>query len=146
MLTSGFVQLCKHQRITGRLISTNLSSSNAWVGKSCSCLNSVHTCQKRAISMVGLGCSCLTSVHTCQKRAISIDRKNLLNHDSIVETDGSASGHLKAILDGNKRWVAAQTASDPKFFDKLAKPQRPKFLYFGCSDSRVPANEILGLG
>ena len=35
---------------------------------------------------------------------------------------------------------------DPTFFENLGKPQTPKFLYFGCSDSRVPANEILGKG
>ena len=124
MLTSGFVQLCKRPRITGRLISTNLSGSTTWVGKS----------------------SCLNDVYTCQKRSISFDRKNIIKLHSIAETGDTASGHLKAILDGNKRWVAEQTATDPKFFDKLAKPQRPKFLYFGCSDSRVPANQILGLG
>jgi carbonic anhydrase len=53
---------------------------------------------------------------------------------------------MKNIMDNNKRWVSEMNAEDPDFFTKLAKPQNPKYLYFGCSDSRVPANEILGLG
>jgi len=87
----------------------------------------------------------MTYVHTCQKRAISIE-KNLHKFNSIADKDGTATGPLKAILDGNKRWVAEQTVHDPQFLEKLTNPQRPKFLYFGCSDSRVPANQVLGLG
>jgi carbonic anhydrase len=49
------------------------------------------------------------------------------------------------IFEHNKRWVESRTADDPGFFEKLAKDQEPDFLYIGCSDSRVPANEIMGL-
>lgn len=49
------------------------------------------------------------------------------------------------IFENNKAWVAARTAEDPDFFAKLAKDQQPDYLYIGCSDSRVPANEIMGL-
>ena len=48
------------------------------------------------------------------------------------------------LLDGNRRWVSAQIAKDPKFFERLAQGQAPKVLWIGCSDSRVPANEITG--
>jgi carbonic anhydrase len=44
----------------------------------------------------------------------------------------------------NKAWVAERTQADPEFFSRLAKTQTPKFLWIGCSDSRVPANEITG--
>src|SRR6202008_885603 len=44
----------------------------------------------------------------------------------------------------NKAWVVAQNNADPEFFGRLAKQQTPKFLWIGCSDSRVPANEITG--
>jgi len=50
------------------------------------------------------------------------------------------------LMENNKKWVAEQSAADPKFFEKIGNPQKPKYLYIGCSDSRVPANEILGLG
>ncbi len=54
--------------------------------------------------------------------------------------------HVKSILENNRKWVSEKNKEDPEFFTNLAKPQKPKYLYFGCSDSRVPANEILGLG
>jgi len=51
-------------------------------------------------------------------------------------------GHL---FDNNKRWAADMTAAHPDFFQKLAAQQAPEYLWIGCSDSRVPANEIVGL-
>jgi hypothetical protein len=53
--------------------------------------------------------------------------------------------HLRAILQNNKKWVEETNLKEPEFFKNLSKIQTPKYLYFGCSDSRVPANEILGL-
>jgi carbonic anhydrase len=44
----------------------------------------------------------------------------------------------------NKKWVNEKTAQDPDYFKKLAIGQSPKYLFIGCSDSRVPANEITG--
>jgi carbonic anhydrase len=49
------------------------------------------------------------------------------------------------IFENNRLWVANKTAGDKAFFEKLAKEQNPDYLYIGCSDSRVPTNEILGL-
>lgn len=46
------------------------------------------------------------------------------------------------ILKENKAWAANKLASNPEFFSSLAKAQTPEFLYIGCSDSRVPANQI----
>ena len=45
----------------------------------------------------------------------------------------------------NKAWADSVRAKDPQFFMKLAAQQNPEYLWIGCSDSRVPANEILGL-
>ena len=44
----------------------------------------------------------------------------------------------------NKAWAAEITAEDPEYFQRLAKLQTPEFLWIGCSDSRVPANQITG--
>jgi carbonic anhydrase len=44
----------------------------------------------------------------------------------------------------NKAWAAEKLADDPQYFDRLAHLQTPEFLWIGCSDSRVPANEITG--
>jgi carbonic anhydrase len=50
----------------------------------------------------------------------------------------------KKILDNNKKWVENQLALDKDYFKDLAKGQQPPLLWIGCSDSRVPANEIIG--
>jgi carbonic anhydrase len=52
---------------------------------------------------------------------------------------------LKRLLDQNRAWAEGIKASDPDFFQSLAKQQSPKFLWIGCSDSRVPANQLVGL-
>jgi carbonic anhydrase len=44
----------------------------------------------------------------------------------------------------NKAWAAGKVEEDPQFFDRLSQLQSPEFLWIGCSDSRVPANEITG--
>ena len=49
------------------------------------------------------------------------------------------------IFENNKKWVADALAKDADFFEKLSRDQTPDYLYIGCSDSRVPANEIMGL-
>jgi carbonic anhydrase len=48
------------------------------------------------------------------------------------------------LFDGNKKWVEDMLKMDPLFFEKLSKGQKPPVLWIGCSDSRVPANEITG--
>ena len=53
---------------------------------------------------------------------------------------------LKRLLEQNKAWAEAINASDPAFFPTLAKQQTPTFLWIGCSDSRVPATQLVGLG
>lgn len=52
---------------------------------------------------------------------------------------------LKQLFDNNVRWAEIKTQQDPRFFQKLSEQQSPKYLWIGCSDSRVPANEIVGL-
>jgi carbonic anhydrase len=48
------------------------------------------------------------------------------------------------LLENNKKWVAKNLAADPEYFKTLAKGQTPEFLWIGCSDSRVPADQITG--
>lgn len=55
-----------------------------------------------------------------------------------------SSDFYKKILDNNKQWVEKQLAIDNEYFKDLAKGQQPPLLWIGCSDSRVPANEIIG--
>lgn len=50
----------------------------------------------------------------------------------------------KKLLENNKAWVAEMTNVDPNYFKKMSKGQSPEYLWIGCSDSRVPANEVTG--
>ncbi|HYC85067.1 MAG TPA: carbonate dehydratase [Chryseosolibacter sp.] len=50
----------------------------------------------------------------------------------------------KSLLEGNRRWVNRMLELDPDFFKRLSQGQHPQVLWIGCSDSRVPANEITG--
>ena len=52
---------------------------------------------------------------------------------------------LKRLLDQNREWAEGIKASDPDFFQTLAKQQSPKFLWIGCADSRVPSTQLVGM-
>eukprot|EP01034_Spumella_vulgaris_P027277 gene27277-33972_t len=52
---------------------------------------------------------------------------------------------MQTLLANNREWAARMKREDPEFFTRLANQQNPKFLWIGCSDSRVPANQITGL-
>lgn len=54
------------------------------------------------------------------------------------------SDFYKKIIENNQKWVESQLAIDPEYFKDLSKGQNPPLLWIGCSDSRVPANEIIG--
>lgn len=53
--------------------------------------------------------------------------------------------NLNKLLEQNKAWSSTMVEKDPTFFSTLAKQQAPQYLWIGCSDSRVPANQIVGL-
>jgi carbonic anhydrase len=52
---------------------------------------------------------------------------------------------ITELFERNRKWAASMRAADPEFFSSLAHQQTPEFLWIGCSDSRVPANQITGL-
>ena len=52
---------------------------------------------------------------------------------------------LPDLLSNNRQWAEGVKRRDPGFFDRLARQQAPRYLWIGCSDSRVPANEIVGM-
>jgi carbonic anhydrase len=52
---------------------------------------------------------------------------------------------LSELFKHNQAWAASISARDPAFFEKLARQQAPNYVWIGCSDSRVPANEIVGM-
>ena len=52
---------------------------------------------------------------------------------------------IEQLLENNRTWATTMQARDPEFFPTLSRQQSPEFLWIGCSDSRVPANQIVGL-
>ena len=52
---------------------------------------------------------------------------------------------LKRLFERNRAWAKAVKERDPEFFARLAKQQAPEYLWIGCSDARVPANELMGM-
>jgi len=54
-------------------------------------------------------------------------------------------GTLKHLLEKNRQWAAEITRAEPGFFTRLSQQQTPEYLWIGCSDSRVPANQIVGM-
>lgn len=76
------------------------------------------------------------------KRKIIKKRSFLININFIIQS--KMKDFYKKILDNNKEWVEQSLAKDPNYFQDLAKGQTPPLLWIGCSDSRVPANEIIG--
>ena len=55
------------------------------------------------------------------------------------------NGDLQDLFARNRRWAAATVAREPGFFSRLLQQQTPQYLWIGCSDSRVPANDLVGL-
>ncbi|MCL5254586.1 MAG: carbonate dehydratase [Gammaproteobacteria bacterium] len=52
---------------------------------------------------------------------------------------------IRELLANNKAWAQAQVDQDPEYFNRLVNQQKPEYLWIGCSDSRVPANQIVGM-
>ena len=68
-----------------------------------------------------------------------------LDKSLVCVTMRAMSGPLHHLFEQNKAWADGIRASDPDFFKKLSRQQSPEYLWIGCSDSRVPANEIVNL-
>jgi carbonic anhydrase len=62
-----------------------------------------------------------------------------------MSADEHIPDELKNLLESNRRWAAETEQRQPGFFTRLAKQQTPRYMWIGCADSRVPANELVGL-
>ena len=65
--------------------------------------------------------------------------------DAVLPTDKPDQSTLQRLFQNNQAWAAAIKKKDPEFFERLCHQQSPEYLWIGCSDSRVPANEIIAL-
>ena len=78
------------------------------------------------------------------KKSASIDDlEHVLAEDIPSNT---SSGELVDVFENNRAWAENIKSRDPEFFTRTSQCQAPKYLYFGCSDSRVTAEDMLGLG
>ena len=66
-------------------------------------------------------------------------------HTSTVERQHQEEDNFTKVLNNNKKWAAEMTAKNPTYFEAMKNEQKPKYFWIGCADSRVPANEVLGL-
>jgi len=64
---------------------------------------------------------------------------------SDIQQPSRAATELSPLFNNNRHWVEGRLRQDPAFFSRLAAQQAPQYLWIGCSDSRVPANQIVGL-
>jgi len=91
--------------------------------------------------------ACILTNQRCTNANSSDNVTSLTDHDrksQDIKRIG-AQPMLSHLLDNNRRWAQQVTARDPQFFRSLVAQQSPRYLWIGCSDSRVPANEIVGL-
>jgi len=73
------------------------------------------------------------------------DRHSFLENISMTDNHQPLPDGLERLLEQNRQWARSVADAQPDFFTKLEAQQAPRFLWIGCSDSRVPANQILGL-
>ncbi len=77
---------------------------------------------------------------------ISVHMNKIIDSESLaLFPTGEMMQVLKDLFDRNREWAEEIKAEDPEFFSKLSNQQAPEYLWIGCSDSRVPANQIVNL-
>ena len=104
-------------------------------------------------SAAGRGCNCARCspqlVLQPQPRFFGADAtKPLISGRPVKKlgsNDGPGYGSLPELFALNRSWAEAEVKARPDFFERLVKQQSPKYLWIGCSDSRVPANQVVGL-
>ena len=76
---------------------------------------------------------------------LAFDSVEHLNSRAETESDPNGMPDIRQLFEQNRAWAAEMEAREPGFFAALEQQQSPQYLWIGCSDSRVPANQIVGL-
>jgi carbonic anhydrase len=119
-ISKGLIKSVRSQMRVGDICSRMSSSKVLSTSSTCSCCNNLVCFKPKKLI----------------KSSFRNMSSNVEDHDD----------NLDALLDNNKKWVEEMKKDDPSYFDKVGAPQKPRYLYIGCADSRVPANQIIGLG
>ncbi|OYU97428.1 MAG: sulfate permease [Bacteroidetes bacterium B1(2017)] len=80
----------------------------------------------------------------CKEKNIELIIGGIRNMDTKDEINEQIEKSYKKLFENNRNWVEKRIKADPEYFQKLTNGQKPEYLFIGCSDSRVPANEITG--
>eukprot|EP01035_Chromulina_nebulosa_P023204 gene23204-30078_t len=105
-------------------------------------LNRVFVFHSRTVSFTSsTGCRCGGAY--CIRSARTSQHLTKCNLSSF--SDGNNDSNVQQLLINNRNWVRDKKKTDPHFFTKLGVIHNPKYLYIGCSDSRLPVHQILGL-
>ncbi len=140
--------MCKQvMRGRGRAIHSSRPVAFQNTNSFCSCCGMFGVNHPTITQQVARSASLAASASTPSQQLFQQQQRRGLTFTSMGtdEADG-AHPHVDMLLNNNKEWIKQSIEKDPEFLKKLTSPQKPKYLYIGCSDSRVPANEILGLG
>jgi carbonic anhydrase len=87
------------------------------------------------------------SGHSGARPVSGMQRANIFTAKAVpYSDDGAADPKYRELFTNNRAWVQQMQSEDPDFFTNLATGQAPKFLFIGCSDSRIPAESITGMG
>src|SRR5947207_12569666 len=95
------------------------------------------------------GCCCLSPKYCCIRRewpsaGSSVGRSPIGTILTLIPWRPMPRS-LHELFENNRRWARQETERDPAYFERLLRQQAPAYLWIGCSDSRVPANQITGL-
>jgi carbonic anhydrase len=74
-----------------------------------------------------------------------LEKRESMHETSIQRSSSAKMDNFDRLMEGNKIWAESVIEADPDFFKDLVDIQTPQYLWIGCADSRVPANEICGL-
>lgn len=80
----------------------------------------------------------------CKDKNIELIIGGIKGMDTKKEVNEQIEKSYKKLFENNRNWVEKRIKADPEYFQKLTNGQKPEYLFIGCSDSRVPANEITG--
>lgn len=70
---------------------------------------------------------------------------SILPNIPLFRSESTLMDNFEKIMSNNRAWSQTKQQLDPEYFERLVNIQKPEYLWIGCSDSRVPANEIVGL-